>query len=351
MTADARFWRERDVLITGHTGFKGAWLAAVLSELGANVTGVALPPVRGGIYDAADVGSRVDSRIHDIRDRDSLRATVIEVQPEVVFHLAAQAVVSVGYADPLGTFETNVLGTANLLDAVGDVRSVREVLVVTSDKVYANDGRGRPFSEGDSLGGGDPYSSSKAACELVVGCWRSLLAGRDIRVVSARAGNVIGGGDVAPDRLLPDVFRALEADGCVRLRHPESTRPWQFVLDAVFGYLTYVERLAADPSLPPALNFGPSPSGERTARDLVEAVLRELGEGRWEPTAARPGPEAATLPLDATLAAETLGWRPALDLDSAVQWTCEWFRTSQARGDVAALCADQITRYRALVGR
>jgi CDP-glucose 4,6-dehydratase len=338
------------VLVTGHTGFKGAWLTAVLASVGADVTGIALAPAAGGIYERAGLGASVDSHIVDIRDEQALRKAVLDAQPEVIFHLAAQALVPAGYADPVTTFDTNVTGTAHLLHAACASASVQQVLVVTSDKVYANDGTGRAFKEDDRLGGGDPYSASKAACELVVQCWRHLLAEREVALVSARAGNVIGGGDVAEGRLLPDVFRALDADGCVQLRHPTSVRPWQFVLEPVFGYIRFVEHLAANPdATPAALNFGPEPDGLRTVQEVVGRVFEIMDEGMWEPATSLPGPEARTLSLDPGLARSTLGWKSVLDLDTALSWTCDWYRTARDGGDCGALCAEQIARYQAFV--
>ena len=348
MAADSDFWANRSVLVTGHTGFKGAWLCALLSTLGSRVTGVGLDPPRGGIFESTAVEDRIESHIVDIRDREGLGAVMQRARADVVFHLAAQALVPSSYRDPVGTFDVNVTGTACLLDAAGACESVRHVLVVTSDKVYANVGDGRPFRESDRLGGGDPYSASKAACEVAVESWRELLAPRGVGVVSARAGNVIGGGDVAEGRLLPDIFRALSADGCVELRNPDAVRPWQFVLDPLFGYLRYVERLASGASVPPALNFGPKPEDVRSVREVVETVLASVGEGRWEPTSERAGPEAAVLVLDPSLARETIGWQSSLSIDAALEWTTEWFRVARRDGDCGVLCADQIDRYRAL---
>ncbi len=344
MAPDAGFWADRSVLVTGHTGFKGAWLSFLLASLGSEVTGVALPPLPGGAFELAGVGGLVDSHIVDIRDRDGLGNVMQRAQPDVVLHLAAQALVPSSYLDPVGTFDINVTGTARVLDAAGACDSVQQVLVVTSDKVYANAGDGRAFREDDRLGGGDPYSASKAACEVVVDCWRELVAPRGIGVVSARAGNVIGGGDVAAGRLLPDIFRALAAGRCVQLRNPDGVRPWQFVLDPLVGYLRYVELLAAGVSVPPALNFGPNPDEVRSVREVVETVLASVGEGQWEPTSERAGPEASVLVLDPSLAHETIGWRPVLSIEAALEWTTDWFRASRAGGDLAALCAEQIAR-------
>ena len=346
MTPDATFWRGRRVLVTGHTGFKGSWLSALLVSMGADVTGLALEPLPGGIHVRIGIDRQLRSVRVDIRDRDDTRDAILESAPEVVLHLAGQALVGHGYADPVGTFSTNVLGTAHVLDAIRNCSSVRAVVVVTSDKVYKNDGSMRAFREDDSLGGDDPYSASKAACEMVVRAWQPLLVERGVRVGAARSGNVIGGGDVAEGRLLPDVFRALRGDGIVRLRNPASTRPWQFVLDPLFGYLELAEHLAAaDHAVPVALNFGPDPASVTTVADVVERAFAILGGGRWAPTSERLGTEAKTLSLDAALAKATLGWRPVLDLETALRWTCEWFRAEEAGDDCAALCATQIARY------
>ena len=351
------------MVVTGHTGFKGAWLAALLEHLGATVTGLALAPETPttGVFAALSPGWSVTTDLVDICDGERLAAAMAGARPEVVFHLAAQALVRRGFADPVGTYRTNVVGTANVLAATCPLPDARAVVVVTSDKVYANDEQGRPFTESDPLGGKDPYSSSKACAELVVKAWRaSFLArrraddGSDVAVATARAGNVIGGGDHGEARLVPDVFRALSAGCTLRLRYPRSTRPWQFVLDPLWGYVRYAEFLLTDPTAtPPSLNFGPLPESSTSVVDVVERLFGLWGatDATWAlDEAAGGGPEAGTLVLDSSLARRILGWSPQIDLDTALQWTCDWARREQA-GDRAALAdpgrrADRTLRRR-----
>ena len=354
VAVNTEFWSGRRVLITGHTGFKGAWLAGLLLEQGAMVSGLALDAGQPGTYADTGLDGRVRSTIGDIRDQKVVRAVLDEQQPEVVLHLAAQALVRRSYTEPVGTFDTNVTGTAVVLHEAATTPSVRVVLVVTSDKVYANDGSGRPFPEDDRLGGGDPYSASKSAAELVVASWQYQL--RDIDgpvVVAARAGNVIGGGDHAADRLLPDLFRAVRGGTPLEVRQPDAVRPWQFVLEPVAGYLAYIEAAWADPSaVPPALNLGPGIEACWPVHQVVDAVVGQLGEGTWvhvHPGAAQP--EASLLLLDASLAAATIGWRPVLDLHTALAWTAEWARSERAGSSLPDLMTDQINRFQELTAR
>ena len=348
---DPAFWRGRRVLLTGHTGFKGAWAALWLERLGAVVTGFALAPeTTPSLYALAAPWAGQNSVIGDVRDREALHAAVSDADPEIVIHMAAQALVRRGYAEPRATFETNVQGTANLLDALDGCRHLDAVLVVTTDKCYRNDNNGRAFTETDPLGGADPYSASKAAQELVCHAWPGALP-----LVTARAGNVVGGGDWAADRVLPDLFRAVAAGVAIRLRQPRATRPWQHVLDVLSGYFVYAERLATAPGgLPSALNFGPPPHAGhiRDVGWLVEAAtacLRAHGIDveNWLQDG-KPGPaEAATLALDPALAASTLGWRTRLDAAESVSWTAEWHARLQ-RGEAArSIAGDQIERYTA----
>lgn len=342
------FWRDRRVLLTGHTGFKGAWLALWLEKLGARVTGVALPPATDpSLFDALAPWPELVSIIGDLRQPGVAADALGESAPEIVFHLAAQALVRPSYADPVGTFDANVLGTVNLLEAVRGTPSVKAVVVVTSDKVYANDQSGQPFGEDDKLGGRDPYSASKACQEIVTASYReSFLAERGVRVVSARAGNVIGGGDWAVDRLIPDFIRAAEAGRPVVLRHPDATRPWQHVLDPLLGYLFYAERLHAGSDLPTALNFGPSSDDVWPVRRVVERLARSWGDGiGWTADNAETVREAQALTLDATRATRSLGWRPRLGLDDALDWTASWYRAHGEGRDMRACSLEQLDRY------
>ncbi len=330
-----QFWNRR-VLVTGHTGFKGAWLAMWLRELGAQVSGYALAPeFSGGIFSACNLEGVIDSRIGDIRDRERLRGAFEESQPEIVFHLAAQSLVRRSYREPLATLETNVIGTANLLEAVRHTPSVLAVVVVTSDKCYENPENARAFHERDSLGGADPYSASKGCAEIVAHAWRrSFLENRDppVALATARAGNVIGGGDFAEDRIVPDAIRAFSQDQVLCVRNPEAIRPWQHVLEPLSGYLALARALIErGPKFSGAWNFGPQDSAAATVAQLVELLSNAWDGARWRVQPADDGlAEARALWLDTAKARKRLGWRPRLSLREAVDLTVEWYRAALA---------------------
>lgn len=346
MTPDG-WWRGRRVLVTGHTGFKGAWLAHWLRRLGADVHGLSLAPAElDGVY--AALTPHASDAFCDLRDEPGVSAVVQRAQPEVVFHLAAQALVRRGWADPTETYAVNVVGTSHLLEAVAHAGSARAVVVVTSDKVYDNRAPGQPFAEGAPLGGNDPYSASKAAVEHVVAAWRR--AHPEVPVATVRAGNVIGGGDQAVDRLLPDTWRALRADEPVLVRDPEATRPWQFVLDPLAGYLMTAQLLATDPaSCPHALNFGPPPEDSWRVCDVVDAALTAWGSGRRIGGSQGSSPsEAAELRLDSSSAAKALGWQTHLNVPSAIDLTVEWWKAVATGESTRELVERQITEYEQL---
>ncbi len=353
MRVDPAFWLHRRVLITGHTGFKGCWLAARLLDLGAEVAGLALPPDHARrLFEALDLAQRLDHHQVDLADAEAVARVVRSVRPEMVFHLAARPLVLEALRTPRATFLTNLMGTLHLLEALRDEPDLRAVVVVTSDKVYRQmDGRRR---EDDPLGGEDPYSASKAAVEHLVACYRRcFLTPEDgVGLASARAGNVLGAGDFARDRLVPDAIRALAAGRAVVLRHPGHRRPWQHVLDAVRGYLLLAQALAEAPAaLPDAFNFGPDGALPPTVQELVERVIAAWGGGSWR---VRPGGgsalERAHLALDSTRAREHLGWRPLLDFDATVHWTVAGYRALLA-GEGRALVEEQIHRHAALEAR
>jgi CDP-glucose 4,6-dehydratase len=348
---DRPFWRGRRVLLTGHTGFKGAWLLLWLQDAGAEVTALALPPEHDdGIYSLCGPWADVEEHTCDLRQSEELARVVRRAQPEVVLHLAAQALVRRSYETPLETWGSNVMGTANLLQAVTGAPSVRAVVVVTSDKVYRNDGAGRPFREDDPLGQYDPYSSSKAATELVVESWRkSFFRDGGPAVATARAGNVIGGGDQARDRLVPDVLRAVSRQEVLQIRFPDSVRPWQHVLEPLHGYLRLAEHLAGGRRDVEAVNFGPELDCCRPVAEVVTRIHELLGSGSWQVT---PGErqEAALLRLDSTLARDVLGWSPRLDLERALAWTVQWYEATRDGADVRAVALDQLHSYSALAG-
>ncbi|MFM7780795.1 MAG: CDP-glucose 4,6-dehydratase, partial [Alphaproteobacteria bacterium] len=300
-----QFWRGKRVLLTGHTGFKGAWLALLLERLGAEVTGFALAPEAGP---SAFVALRpaITSRIGDLRDVATVQAAVQAAQPEIILHLAAQALVGRGYRDPEGTFASNITGTINLMQALRGA-GAKAALIITSDKVYRNDNQGRPFREDDALGGHDPYSASKAACEIAVASWRASFGAEIGAIATARAGNVIGGGDFGAERLIPDLVRARMAGETLVIRRPDATRPFQHVLDVLRGYLLHAEALWGGVA-PPALNFGP-----RDAEISVRRVLEFYGGAAgapiaWEAAPAPPMEEAQRLALDSSLAMQSLNW-------------------------------------------
>jgi CDP-glucose 4,6-dehydratase len=343
------FWAGKRVLLTGHTGFKGSWTALWLSMLGAEVTGYALvPETTPSLFERLSPMPRLTSVIGDLRDEALLRRTISQVRPQLVLHMAAQALVRRSYRNPVETFAVNALGTALLLDLLRGLPDLSAVLIVTTDKVYRNSDQGRPFVEEDPLGGEDPYSASKAAAELVTASWAASYF-TDTPIASARAGNVIGGGDWSEDRLIPDQWRAVQADTALVLRNPLATRPWQHVLDPVCGYLVYLEQLSNGAQLPRALNFGPAAEETMTVETVADGMLRALGSRHsWMlATGAQPR-EMKFLSLNASLAARTLGWRPRLTMADTLTWTSSWYRAFDAGRDMLRLTQHQIEQYRYL---
>jgi len=346
---NAGFWRGKRVLVTGHTGFKGAWAAVWLSGLGAEVTGLALAPDQTpSLFELAGVGGLVDSHILDLRDRAAVSAFVAARDFDLVLHMAAQPIVRAAVEAPVDTFASNIMGTAHLLDALRG-KPPKATLVVTSDKVYANAETGRAFTETDPVGGKDPYSASKAATEIVTQSFaRSYFTPVGAPLATARGGNVIGGGDFSRDRIVADIVRAARAGEAVVLRHPEATRPWQHVLDCLAGYFRYLEALATDRAAPRALNFGPRPGGaEVTVGELATLGVEALGGKPWRHEPDPKSLEARSLAIDASLAREAIGFESRLDAPAAVALTMDWYRR-QARGeDALALCRSQIEGYEA----
>ncbi len=330
------FWRGRRVLVTGHTGFKGAWLSAWLQRMGAEVTGYALAPEgEPNLFRLADIGHGMHSVLDDVRALGALTQTVREARPEVVLHLAAQALVRPSYEDPVGTYATNVMGTVNLLEAVRQSDTVRATVVVTSDKCYENREWEWGYRENEAMGGWDPYSSSKGCAELVAQAYRrSFFGGK--AVATARAGNVIGGGDWAKDRLIPDVVRSLTAGKKAVIRNPLATRPWQHVLEPLCGYLTLAERLYEEPErYAEGWNFGPSAEDVRPVRWVVDRFVALWGgDSGWEVDKRSHPHEAHSLTLDCAKAAQRLQWRPALSLDEALVSIVDWYRR-QSEGEPA----------------
>lgn len=343
------FWRGKRVLVTGHTGFKGSWLCEMLLARGAQVAGLALAPdTRPSLFDQLDLAGRTDHALGDIRDVDVVRRRVRDLRPEVMLHLAAQALVRRSYRDPLETWATNVMGTANLLEAVRALDAPCAVVVVTTDKVYENHEWEHPYRETDALGGHDPYSASKAGCELVAHSWRrSFLAASEVRLATARAGNVIGGGDWSEDRILPDLARAFALGRPLPVRNRHAVRPWQHVLDPLSGYLQLAERLAGPEGgqVPESFNFGPEPADQRSVGQLVtEAQTR--WPGNWQDATDPTAPhEAGRLALSIERARSVLGWQPRWDFAEAVTRTVDWYRDVSGGSDPATLTRAQIAAY------
>jgi CDP-glucose 4,6-dehydratase len=347
---DKAFWTGKRVLLTGHTGFKGAWLALWLHRLGAKVVGIALPATTTpSLHALAEIDMLVDSRHCDIRDATALARHVRDAQPEVVFHLAAQALVRTSYREPLATFATNVQGTANLLDALRPLDTVRAVVAVTTDKVYRNLEHPYPYRETDALGGHDPYSASKAAAEIVIASYRdAYLASSGIAIASARAGNVIGGGDWSEDRLIPDAIRAWSADRPLSIRRPQAIRPWQHVLEPLAGYLRLAERLWHEPALSGPYNFGPQTHEAATVREVVQLAQAAYGRGQVLWADGSEGPhEAGWLSLETAKARDALDITARWTLPQAVHRSMTWYRRQLEGQDAHALCATDIDEYEA----
>jgi CDP-glucose 4,6-dehydratase len=345
------FWSGKRVLLTGHTGFKGSWAAVWLAQMGAQVTGLSLAPDQTpALFDQAGVAGLIDSHFVDLRDQSAVQGLVSARQFDLVLHMAAQPIVRTSIEDPVATFAANIMGTAHLLQALRAQPALTAALVVTSDKVYANNEQGRAFQETDALGGKDPYSASKAAAEIVTQSFaRSFFEKAGVPLATARGGNVIGGGDFSRDRLVADIVRAGASQAQTVLRHPEATRPWQHVLDCVAGYLVFLERLVADPGAPRALNFGPRPGGpEVTVGELATRATEALGAKPWRHEPDPNSLEAKSLGIDASLARQVLGFESRLDAPTAVEWTMDWYRAQADGGDALALIRDQISRYESL---
>jgi CDP-glucose 4,6-dehydratase len=348
------FWRGRRVLVTGHTGFKGSWLSVWLEILGSQLFGYALePPTQPSLYERAGVSGRLQSTIGDIRDLSALSAAIRNARPEIVVHMAAQSLVLRSYEDPVETYSTNVLGTVHVLEAIRRLDLPCVVVNVTTDKCYENKRWLWAYRENDELGGRDPYSNSKACAELVAQAYRESFFAIDgperprVSIASARAGNVIGGGDWTPGQLVPDTIAALEAGEQVVLRHPEAVRPWQHVLDCLRGYLTLAEKLHGDDArFSGEWNFGPAASDCRSVAELVEMLARGWGvRDAWVRDAAQHAREEAELRLDSSKAARLLGWRTALPFPLAVEWVADWHQGLARGGDAGELCRSQIDAY------
>ena len=354
------FWKGRKVLVTGHTGFKGSWISAWLQRLGAEVTGFALaPPTDPSLFEVAGIGSGMASVLGDVREPAAIDRVVREAAPEVVIHMAAQALVRASYDEPVLTYATNVMGTVNLLEAVRRTGGVRAVVVVTSDKCYENREWVWGYRENEPMGGHDPYSNSKGCAELVTSAYRSSFfspaayASHGCAVASGRAGNVIGGGDWAADRLVPDIVRALTAGAPVSIRNPGAIRPWQHVLEPLAGYLELAQRLCeAGPDYAEGWNFGPAEDDARPVSWVAEKLVEAWGDNaKWRRNEGNHPHEAHYLKLDCSKARSRLDWRPRLPLGQALEWVAEFYKAHQAGEDCRSVVDEQIGRYEALLAR
>lgn len=350
---DAAFWKGRRVLLTGHTGFKGAWLTLWLEKLGAEVTGYALPPSGEPNMFALVHAGRDQRASQDVRDLATLRQVVERAQPEVIFHLAAQALVRKSYDEPVETYATNVMGTVHLLEAARRSKSLRSIVVVTSDKCYENREWPWGYRESDPMGGFDPYSNSKGCAELVAAAWRNSYfnparhAEHGVGLATARAGNVIGGGDWSVDRLVPDLLRAFAGGYAAPIRNRNAVRPWQHVLEPLYGYMMLAERLATDgPRWAEGWNFGPADTDAKPVSWIADALSREWGGGaRWADDGGNHPHEAAWLKLDCSKARQQLGWHPRWNLTRALRAIVEWQQAHQRGEDMRQVSLRQIEAY------
>lgn len=343
------FWQGKRVLLTGHTGFKGGWLALWLNELGAEVTGFALPPpTTPSLFEAARIGETLDSVIGDIRDRAAVDAVFARCNPQIVFHLAAQPLVSEGYQDPVGTYATNVTGTLHIMEAARHSPDLQAMVVITTDKCYENAESLHAYVETDPLGGHDPYSSSKACTDIAVASWRRSFFAlpHQAGLATARAGNVIGGGDWAKNRLVPDLLRAFAAGEPAQLRHIQAVRPWQHVLEPLAGYLKLAEKLSADKSFATAWNFGPATEDCVSVQQVADQLAALWpGEARYVTEPSNLPHEAGLLLLNASRAQQLLQWRPRWRLAEALQHTTEWQIAWLNGSSMQDFCRQQINHY------
>ncbi|VEE63445.1 CDP-glucose 4,6-dehydratase [Shewanella putrefaciens] len=351
MTASTfTFWHNKRVLVTGHSGFKGSWLTLWLNQLGAHVTGLSLlPQTKPALFDVAKIAELCDSHFVDIRNAKACAEVVELCQPEIVIHLAAQALVRTSYQDPLETYATNIMGTANILEAIRLQNSVKVALMVTTDKVYSNREWYWAYREVDTLGGHDPYSASKAACEIVIQSYRdAFFSQQNIALASVRAGNVIGGGDWSENRLIPDAIRAWQSHECLHIRNPSAVRPWQHVLDPLSGYLSLAQQLWHQANLAGSYNLGPEPSGAISVRNVITQAMKLYPNSMTQFGEVEAGPhEAGLLNLDISKAKSLLGVTPRWQLAQAIEKTINWYQHFHSGHDARQLCLEDILSFEA----
>jgi|TARA_B100000902_G_scaffold233969_1_gene221815 CDP-glucose 4,6-dehydratase len=347
---DKKFWKGKKVLITGHTGFKGGWLSIWLAESGAKVTGYSLKPeINPSLFESCLIEKKINSVIGDIRDEQKLKKTILETQPDIVFHMASQALVLKSYENPVETYETNLMGTVNILNAIRDTPSVKSFINVTSDKCYANDENLKAFKENDAMGGHDPYSSSKACSELITAAYRSSFFKDSVAIATVRAGNVIGGGDWALNRIIPDFIKKIKQKQKMLIRNPESIRPWQFVLEPLNGYLILAEKLFLEGSAyAESWNFGPNNEDDKSVEWLISKFDKEYrGGGNFEiKSIDNSNHEAKYLRLDCSKSMKKLNWSPKLDIEESISMTCSWYKNFYKDDqDMYSFSVEQIKQY------
>jgi CDP-glucose 4,6-dehydratase len=342
------FWQGKRVFLTGHTGFKGSWLSLWLTSLGATVKGYALdPPTNPSLFNEAKVDTLIDSQIGDIRDQDALHNSMTIFNPDILIHMAAQPLVRYSYDAPIETYEVNVIGTAKVLEVARSCSNLKSIVNITTDKCYENDGRSQGYKESDSMGGYDPYSSSKGCAELVASAYRrSFLQGQGIGVASVRAGNVIGGGDWADDRLIPDILRSFEKNEPVVIRNPKATRPWQHVLEPLSGYLILAQKLYEDQKeYAEGWNFGPNEQDVKPVDWILGRMISKWPNSSWELDQNSNPHEAVFLKLDIAKAESKLGWQPVWELSYTLEKIIDWHRAWLDKEDMQAVCLAEIEGY------
>ncbi len=348
MNFDPDFWRNKRVIVTGYSGFKGSWLTLWLKHLGAIVKGISLlPETMPNIFELAQVSNEIENDFCDIRDLPKLKKSIQEFNPEIVFHLAAQALVLTSYKQPVLTYMTNIMGTVHMLESLRNLPSVKVAVMITTDKVYRNNEWIFPYREVDSLGGLDPYSSSKAAAEIIIASYRdSFLSAQGVAVASARAGNVIGGGDWSENRLIPDAVVAWQNQKTLMVRHPNAVRPWQHVLEPLAGYIVLARKLWEDRKFSEAWNFGPDPAQNASVQDVVELARQAFGSGKVVYCPCDDDPyEAGQLKLETTKSRCQLKFDPQWDLAKTVEQTITWYKLVAKGYNARKLCLEQIEQY------